>query len=90
MNNIKKEAAIYVAKLTGMAIGTGIVTSLSIFYIGLVETCLILLFMVLVNIAFEAFDSKVKELEHLERLKKLQDDRAQRLAELNLNTNESK
>ena len=83
MNQIQKEAALYVAKIISIAIGTGMVTSLSVLYIGFAETCLILLGIFLVNIAFEAFNVKVKELEHLERMNEIAADREKRMAELN-------
>ena len=83
MNQIQKEAALYVAKVISFAVCTGMVTCLSVLYIGLAETCLILLGMFLVNLAFAAFENKVKELEHLERMKEIAADREKRMAELN-------
>jgi len=83
MNQIQKEAALYVAKVISLAVGVGMVTCLSILYIGMTETFLLIAGLLLVNLAFAAFENKVKELEHLERMNEIAADREKRMAELN-------
>jgi hypothetical protein len=83
MNQNQKEAAIYVAKVIGLAICTGMITMLSVIYIGLMETSLIIAAILLVNLAFAAFENKVKELEHLERMNQIEAEKAERMARLN-------
>lgn len=77
MNQIKKQAALYLAKMIGVAIGTSFVVVTSIQYIGLAETALLILCILLVNLAFFIFNNKVQELEHIERMKERLKDRIQ-------------